>query len=134
MQNLTITGNLGRDPEMKMTPGGAALCKFSVGASSRAKEADGTWGKKTTWYSCTVWGKLAETAEKYLRKGSKVLVTGTFDFREYAKQDGSKGFSMDLNVTEFENLTPRDENSENTRPAAAPAPAAAPGYEDDITF
>lgn len=76
-QRLVLVGNLGRDPEMRYTPNGAAVTSFSVATSRRYASADGTMKEETTWFRVSVWGKQAEACNQYLNKGSKVLVEGS---------------------------------------------------------
>ena len=75
---LAIVGNLGKDPEMSYRPDGTALTKFSVAVNRKRQDQE-----LTDWYNVTAWGKLAETANQYLHKGSKVLVNGRLESREY---------------------------------------------------
>ena len=74
-QKLTLVGNLGRDPEMRYTPGGHAVTNFSV-AVNRSWSQDGERMKETAWFRVTAWGKLAESTNQYLKAGSRVLVDG----------------------------------------------------------
>ncbi len=73
---LIIVGNLGRDPEMRYTPSGQAVTNFSVATNRQYTSSDGTQVKETIWFRVSAWGKLAETCNQYLRKGSKVLIEG----------------------------------------------------------
>lgn len=72
MQELILTGNLGRDPEMRFTPKGVAFTNFSVAVSD--------YNKETAWFRITAWGDQAENCNKYLAKGSKVFVRGRLTF------------------------------------------------------
>ncbi len=74
-QKVILVGNLGRDPEMRYTPGGQAVCNLSV-ATNRTWSRDGEQQKETTWFRVTVWGRQAETVNQYLKKGRSVLVEG----------------------------------------------------------
>lgn len=74
-QKVILVGNLGRDPEMRYTPSGQAVCNLSV-ATNRTWSRDGEQQKETTWFRVTVWGRQAETVNQYLRKGRSVLVEG----------------------------------------------------------
>jgi len=76
-EQLTIVGNLGRDPEMKYTPSGKAVTNFSVAVNTRWTNGDGTEGERVTWYKVACWGKLAEVTNQYLAKGRKVLVVAS---------------------------------------------------------
>lgn len=78
MQILTLTGNLGRDPELRSTQGGDQVCSFSV-ASKQGFKRDAP----TEWFRCSVWGKRGETIHSNLRKGMKVTVVGEFTIGEY---------------------------------------------------
>jgi len=116
-----IAGNLGKDPEMRATQNGTSVANFSV-AVSRG------WGenKKTEWYNVVAWKTLAETAEKYLKKGSKVLVEGEMETRSWDKDDGTKGYSTELIANRIQFLESRadsEQNSSNSDPA-----------NDDIPF
>lgn len=72
---IILVGNLGRDPEMRYTPGGQAVCNLSV-ATNRTWSRDGEQQKETAWFRVTVWGRQAETVNQYLKKGRSVLVEG----------------------------------------------------------
>jgi single-strand DNA-binding protein len=73
---IIIVGNLGRDPEMRYTPSGQAVTSFSVASSRQYTNSQGQQVKETIWFRISAWGKLAETCNAYLKKGSKVLVEG----------------------------------------------------------
>lgn len=75
-QQITLVGNLGNDPEMRFTPNGTAVTNISVATSNKYTKKDGEKVDETTWFRVSVWGKSAEAANTYLKKGSKVLVTG----------------------------------------------------------
>ena len=98
---LTISGYLGRDPELKTTAQ-SQVASFSVGVRTGK---DGT-----KWVNCSVWGKRADTVMTYFKKGSKVTITVSGNLRTYEKKDGSPGSSLEMNVTDF-TLPARDEGS-----------------------
>jgi single-strand DNA-binding protein len=80
---VQIIGHLGKDPELKFTPSGVSLCKFSV-ASNRTKKVEGGQPEKiTTWWNITVWRAQAEACNQYLKKGSQVLVEGILGQNEF---------------------------------------------------
>ena len=78
-QQITLIGNLGRDPEMRYTPTGLPVTSFTMAVSRNWVGQDGQRQEKTIWFRVTAWRKLAETASQYLRKGSKVLVVGELE-------------------------------------------------------
>lgn len=104
MASICFTGALGRDSELKATPN-AMLLKFTVASNTGRKDK-----KVTTWLNCTLWGRQAESLEQYLKKGTKVFISGEFEAREYEKKDGSKGVSLDVRVDRIELLGSRDKN------------------------
>ena len=75
-QTLILIGNLGKDPEMRFTPGGQPVTTLSVATNRRYNGANGQPIKETTWFRVTVWGKQAEACNQYLHKSSRVLVEG----------------------------------------------------------
>src|SRR6266536_330784 len=78
MAQLSIIGNLGRDPEMSYTPDGTAIVKFSVAVTRKTKDKE-----STTWFNCVAFRKQAETLNTYVRKGQQVYIQGEFVPREY---------------------------------------------------
>ena len=86
MINKTIlVGNLGRDPELKHTKSGTAVCNLSVATEHRVKNGE-SWEKATEWHSVTVWGKQAELAAEYLAKGRQVYIEGRNQTDKYEKE------------------------------------------------
>ncbi len=129
---LTFAGHLGGDPVVRYTPGGQPVTSFNVASNDQYKNEDGEIVQVTTWFRCTVWGKVAEFCGQYLHKGSQVLVEGklTPDKRSgrpriWTRQDGSPAADYEVNVREIYFLDGRNE-------AGAQAEAADP--EDDIPF
>lgn len=94
---VTIIGNLGKDPELRFLPSGVGKATFTVAQTERVKGADGRWSDgDTTWIDVVAWRELAENCVESLTKGSRVVVTGKFKKRTYEKQDGSKGYAWEL--------------------------------------
>jgi len=110
---IIIIGNLGRDPELKFTADGKAVANFSVATSRKYKDTD-----ETTWFRVSVWDKQAEACNQYLRKGSKVFVTGrlvpdkaTGGPRVYQRDDGSWGASFEIMASEVKFLDSKPEQA-----------------------
>ena len=96
-QNLVIVGNLGRDPEMRFTPSGAAVTNFSVASTEKYTKASGEKVEETVWMRVSVWGNQAEACNTYLKQGSKVLVEGKLKpINVYTKKDGTSGASYEM--------------------------------------
>jgi single-strand DNA-binding protein len=110
-QQITLVGNLGRDPEMRYTPSGVPVTNFSVATSKRYQGQDGQWQEKTIWFRVAAWRKTAETASQYLTKGSKVLIVGELEEpRTWVDKDGNTQVSLEVTAQTIRFLTPRGEN------------------------
>ena len=106
---ISICGYLGRDPELKYTPQGMAITNFSIATTEKRKE-NGETQEHTTWYRVTFWGRQAEVAREYLRKGSLVFVTGSMRLSQYNSREGVPRVSLEVNGTSFRMLGSRGEN------------------------
>jgi single-strand DNA-binding protein len=107
---ITLVGNVGRDPEMRYTPNGVPVASFSVATSRRYQGQDGQWQEKTIWFRVTAWRKQAETVSQYLTKGSKVLIVGELEEpRTYADKDGNTQVSLDVTAQTIRFLSSRGE-------------------------
>ena len=108
MNIISLTGNLGKDNEVKQLSSGTTVLNNSIGVRSNAK-VGGEY--KTSWFNVSIFGKSAEIFNQYTKKGSKVFLTGEARIREYKKQDGTTGMSVDLLVNNFEFLDSANGNS-----------------------
>ncbi|HSF80463.1 MAG TPA: single-stranded DNA-binding protein [Anaerolineales bacterium] len=134
---ILIVGNLGRDPEMRYTPGGQAVTNFSVATNRQYTASDGTPVKETIWFRVSTWGKQAETCNTYLRKGSKVLVEGRLipdqasgGPRIWTRQDGTPAASFEISAGTVRFLSSRGEAEGDLPFGDAPGSAG----DDDIPF
>lgn len=132
MQNITIIGYLGADPEMKYTQDGQPVTNFSVAVNDpRAEE-----GEAPTWYRVATWGKSAEAANEFLKSGHRVAVIGSLRIRGYEDKDNYQAWSNDVNANVVEYLTPKDSadpgerRPSQTAPARRPAAGSQPGPEE----
>lgn len=124
-----VQGNLGRDPEIKYTPKGTALCDFSLAVSEKYTTEGGEKREETHWISCIAWGRTAELLGEYCRKGSSVYVTGRLKVDEWDdKETGKKRTKMVVNVDRMLfNQTKREgEGGEQRREQSAPATGRRP--------
>lgn len=85
---ITLIANLGRDPELKYTPQGQAVCELSVATSEKRKDSNGERIEETTWFKAILWGKQAEALAKYLFKGQQVYLEGKLRAREWTDKEG----------------------------------------------
>jgi single-strand DNA-binding protein len=103
---IIIVGNVGRDPELKMTPNGHAVCAFSV-AVNRVSGRGEERVEQTDWYRVSCWSALAERAQQMITKGRLVLVDGRFTPRTYTDREGKERYSLDISANDFQMLDPR---------------------------
>lgn len=90
LNKVQIIGNLGKDPESKMTTTGKSVSNFSVALSERYKDKSGNWQDKTEWVNVVVWERNAEISKEFLHKGSKVYIEGRLTTRSYEKDGVTK--------------------------------------------
>lgn len=136
-----LIGNLGRDPELRYTPGGKAVVTFSLATSERWTGQDGQKNETTTWHNIVAWGKQAEVINEYLSKGRQVYIEGRIVNRSYDDKEGNKRYVSEVVVQNFQFLGTRGDMGEGAagqeQPASedAPAPPAAGGdTDDDLPF
>lgn len=91
LNKVQLIGHLGKDPELRYTPSGIAVCNFSLATTESFKQDD-EWKDKTEWHNIVAWRKLAETCSNYLKKGSKVYVEGKLQTESYEKDGGDKRY------------------------------------------
>lgn len=104
MHRATVIGNLGSDPEMRYLPSGAAVTLFNMASTHKFKDGAGDQKEETEWFAVSVFGKLAEAANEYLKKGSQCYVSGKFKSRSYVTKTGEHRFSLDLVASELQFL------------------------------
>jgi len=103
INKVFLIGRLGKDPELKYTPGGKAVCNFSLATSEKWKDQSGEWQEKTEWHRCQAWGKIAENAAKWLNKGKLAYVEGKLQTRSWEK-DGQTHYTTEIVVREWQAL------------------------------
>ena len=137
-QKVTIVGNLGNDPEMRYTPSGVPVTRFSVATNRRWTSPEGESREETVWFRVSAWRGLAETCNQYLSKGRQVLVEGrmvadkeTGGPRLWTGNDGVARASYELNALTVRFLGGRGEREEELPPEA---PEAADEGEEEIPF
>lgn len=137
VNKVLLLGNLGRDPEVRFTQGGIPVANFTMATTDRWSDPSGEKKEKTEWHRIVVWGKQAEIAGEYLRKGRPVFVEGSLQTREWTDREGNKRYTTEVRAQRLQLLGRPDD-----RGAAAPAgtPAEDMGEpsggfaDDDIPF
>lgn len=143
---IIIVGNLGRDPELRYTPQGTAVCSFSVATNEKRRDKAGDMQDVTTWFRVTLWAKQAENASKYLTKGSPVYIEGRLRIEEWTDRDGQQRQSLEVNATDMQFIGSRggddyqadtsgdrDYSSESYGESSSMSSAAS-ASDDDIPF
>jgi single-strand DNA-binding protein len=156
VNKVILMGNLGRDPEVRYLPSGDPVANITIATSSRYKNKAGEMVEETEWHRVTFFGRLAEIASQYLKKGRPVYVEGRIKTRKYTDKDGVEKYATDIIANEMQLLGGREGMGEpsqggdddggysrqvpGSRPAAAPsrqaaaAPAPAPAVRSGSGF
>ena len=104
VNKVILVGRLGRDPETRFTGGGQAVANFSVATDETYKDKNGERQKRTEWHKIVVWGKQAEIAQQYLKKGSLIFIEGRIQSREWQDKEGQKRTSFEIVASNFRML------------------------------
>jgi single-strand DNA-binding protein len=137
---VILVGNLGRDAELRYTPSGAAIAKFSLATTEKWTDKAGSPQERTEWHNVDLWGKQAETLSEYLTKGKQVYVEGRLQSDEYTDKEGVKRKSIRVRCDRVVLLSSGGRGSMADRggePVAVHAPAGEPSEpltDDDIPF
>ena len=125
---ITITGNVTGDPELRFTGTGKAVAEFTVAVGERKKDGNEWVDDGATFYRCSAWEQMAENVAESLTKGMRVVVVGGLRNREYEKRDGGKGWSLEVRVDDVGTSlrwatakVTRSGRSDNTARQQAPA-------------
>ncbi len=111
VNKVILVGRLGRDPETRYTGGGQAVANFSMATDESYKDKNGERQKRTEWHKIVVWGKQAEIAQQYLKKGSLIFVEGRIQSREWQDKEGQKRTSFEIVASNFRMLGSRAEGA-----------------------
>lgn len=101
VNKVILLGNLGRDPETRYTTGGDAVTNLRIATSEQWKDKNGEKQEKTEWHRVAFFGKLAEIAGEYLKKGSQVYVEGRLQTRKWTDKDGQERYTTEVVLTTF---------------------------------
>lgn len=148
VNKVIILGNLGRDPEMRYMPSGDAMATVSVATTDNWKDkATGEKKETTEWHRVTFFGKLAEIAGQYLKKGSSVYVEGSLRTRKYTDKDGIEKYATDIRADSMQMLGGKSDSAgtnnvsphqvaptQSQQPVSRPAPRFEDMENDDIPF
>ena len=151
VNKVILVGRLGKDPELKYTPSGAPVAKFSLATDESFKDKTGEKQEHTEWHNIVAWNKLAEICGEYLTKGKLVYIEGQIRSRQWQDQSGNKRTSYEIIANQMQMLGSKAESggggggssrpAPERRPPAAPSPSGEPIApsepeisDDDIPF
>jgi len=125
VNKVILIGRLGKDPEIKYTPSGAPVAKFSLATDEVFKDRSGEQQKHTEWHNIVAWNKLAEICGEYLTKGKQVYIEGSIRSRQWEDQSGNKRTSYEIVARQMTMLGSRADTERAAAATAAPAEQAA---------
>ena len=150
VNKVILIGNLGRDPEVRYMPSGDAVANISIATTETWKDKNGEKQEKTEWHRVAMFGKTAEIAGEYLKKGSQVYIEGRLETRKWTDKEGQERYTTEIRADRMQMLGSRSGGSERMAPpedeapraTAAPAKKSGGGakgsgpedLEDDIPF
>ena len=142
VNKVILVGNLGRDAELRFTPGGAAVSTINMATTEVWNDKGGQRQEKTEWHRVVLWGKTAESLSEYLTKGKQIYVEGRLQTRQWDDKDGNKRYTTEIRADRIVLLgggggrgapmASGDRGMESM--AGVPADAGAPLTDDDIPF
>lgn len=145
INKVILIGNLGADPEIRYTPGGAAVANVSIATTdSRKDKQSGEFTEHTEWHRVVFFNRLAEIVGEYLRKGSKIYIEGRLQTRKWQDKGGNDRYTTEIVAAEMQMLDSRGGSApmpsveggsrQASKAPAAPAAMASDDFDDDIPF
>lgn len=145
LNKVMLIGNVGSDPEIRMTPSGSKVAKFSLATNRTYPDRTGQQQEKTEWHRCTVFGKLSDVIEQWVKKGDRLYVEGRIEYSQTQDDQGGTRYWTDVVVNEMVMLgsgtgAPSDGGSRGGPPMGGGNPAGGSGAspisdpDDDLPF
>ena len=126
VNKVILVGRLGRDPETRYMPNGDAITNFSLATDEQWRDRNGERQTRTEWHNVSLYGKLGEIANQYLRKGSQVFIEGKIQSRKYTDKDGIERMAYNIIGNEMKMLGNRNDGSDSGNNNAAPLTSSNP--------
>ena len=117
VNKVILLGNLGKDPEQRFMPNGDAVANFSIATTENYKDKNGEKQEKTEWHNIVIYGKLAEIAGQYLKKGSPVYIEGRIQTRKWQDKEGADRYTTEIVASAMQMLGGKQEGQQQ---ASAP--------------
>jgi len=149
VNKVILLGNVGKDPEIRTTPGGTMVGNLTLATSDRQKDAQGNWQERTEWHNLVTFGRTAKIVRDYVKKGAKLYIEGKIQTRSWDdKESGQKRYRTEIIVNDISLLSGRDEGSsggysrsgggsanyDQRQPASDEVAQSAEISDDDIPF
>jgi single-strand DNA-binding protein len=138
VNKVILVGNLGKDPELRYTASGTAVCNFSIATTERFKDREGQQQEKTEWHNISTWRQLAEICGKYLTKGKQVYIEGKLQTRKWEDRDGNDRYTTEIVADQMQMLGRAGEGQgqQQERPAQSQPASSGGGFDamDDVPF
>ena len=126
VNKVILIGNLGKDPEIKYTPSGTAVAKFSLATNESFKDKSGQWQERTEWHNIVAWDRLAEIVGEYVKKGSKLYLEGRIQTSSWDdKESGQKKYRTEIIANNLVLLSGRGEGESEGAPRTMTRSASA---------
>ena len=138
VNKVILLGNVGKDPEIRSTPGGTMVANFSLATSDRFQDQQGNWQDRTEWHNLVAFKRTAEIIRDYVKKGSKLYVEGKIQTRTWDDKDGVKHYKTEILVNDLSLLSGREEGSGGYIRSTSSSSSAAsfdqrpPAGQDDV--
>jgi single-strand DNA-binding protein len=138
VNKVILLGNVGKDPEIRSTPGGTMVASFSLATSDRYQDQQGNWQDRTEWHNLVAFKRTAEIIRDYVKKGSKLYVEGRIQSRSWDDKEGLKHYKTEIIINDLSLLSGREEGSGGYSRSASSSSSAAsfdqrpPAGQDDV--
>ncbi|NOX89330.1 MAG: single-stranded DNA-binding protein [Calditrichaeota bacterium] len=142
-----LIGRVGKDPDLRYTPGGTSVAGFSIATNFRTKDSEGNWQENTEWHNISAFGNLADFVGNYIKKGRLVYIEGRLHTRSWEDQNNNKHYRTEIVANTIQLLGPKPEEAEGEEPVEPAAekpkpssdsvqepPAEGATEEDDLPF
>ena len=134
LNKVILIGNLGQDPEARFTPQGTAVTNLSVATNESWKDQSGELQERTEWHKVVMYGRMAETASEYMKKGQMVYVEGRLHTREWEDQNQIKRRTTEISCDNFTMLGKRGDTTDSDQKPAGDSPKSDSTMDDDLPF
>ncbi|MGC1463114.1 MAG: single-stranded DNA-binding protein [Terracidiphilus sp.] len=138
VNKVILLGNVGKDPEIRSTPGGTMVASFSLATSDRYQDQQGNWQDRTEWHNLVAFKRTAEIIRDYVKKGSKLYVEGRIQSRSWDDKEGLKHYKTEIIINDLSLLSGREEGSGGYSRSASSSSSSAsfdqrpPAGQDDV--